>query len=169
MINLLSSIDKTILIFVVITLINVILSTVKSILTVKSSRGVATLINAIAYGFYAVVVKQMATVSTEVVVASTIGCNLVGVYFSMWLLDRFKKDIFWKITAIPEIETAEEIRNQLIEKSLGFNEYPINTKYGVRNAFDIFSESQTESKKIKEILKLGGNVKYHILEIGKQL
>lgn len=161
--------SQKIVMFVIITLINVVLSTTKSILTIKSSRGVATIINAVAYGFYSMVVKQMATVSTEIVVLSTIGCNLIGVYFSMWLLDKFKKDVFWKITAIPEKSTTEEIRSRLIDEKLGFNEYPIDTKYGNRNAFDIFSESQAESKKIKEILKLGGNVKYHVLEIGKQL
>jgi len=75
--------NTTTIIFFIITLVNVILSTVKSILTVKASRKVAALINAIAYGFYAMVVKQMATVSTSTVVIVTVLCNLIGVYFSM--------------------------------------------------------------------------------------
>ena len=161
--------NTTITIFFIITLINVILSTVKSILTVKSSRTVATIINAVAYGFYAMVVKQMATVSTEIVIIATVVCNLVGVYFSMWLLDKFKKDVLWKITVIPQTKNFENVRNRLIENGLGFNEYSINTKYGTQMALDIFSESQSESKIIKEILNQNGKVKYHILEITKQL
>ena len=46
------------IIFFICSLINVMLSTLKTILTVKASKGVATIINAITYGFYAIVVKQ---------------------------------------------------------------------------------------------------------------
>lgn len=146
-----------------------VLSTAKSILTIKATRKVATLINAISYGFYAMVVKQMATVSLEVVVIVTILANLVGVYFSMWMLDKFRKDVFWKITIIPETKHFENIRKELVENKLGFNEYEVNTRYGNQKALDVFSENTTASKKIKEILSDNGNVKYHISEIGTQL
>lgn len=161
--------NNTIIMFFIITFINVLLSTTKSILTVKSSRGVAALINAISYGFYAMVVKQMANVSTEIVIVATVICNLIGVYFSMWLLDKFKKAVLWKITVIPEMENFGTIRRELVENGLGFNEYPIITKYGEQMGLDIFSKDQKESKTIKEILNSNGRVKYHILEIGKQL
>lgn len=153
----------------IITLINVVLSTAKSILTVKASRGVAAWINAISYGFYAMVVKQMSTVNLEAVVIVTVVCNLIGVYFSMWLLDKFKKGVFWKVTIIPENSKITNIKKELVENGLGFNEYPVNTKYGNQTALDVFSEDQQASKKIKEILKRNGNVKYHISEIGNQL
>ncbi|HHT96496.1 MAG TPA: hypothetical protein GXZ90_01205 [Clostridiales bacterium] len=161
--------DKTIIIFSTITLVNVVLSTAKSILTVRASRETAALINAISYGFYSLVVKQMATVSTETVVIVTVMANLIGVYFSMWLLDKFKKDMFWKITVIPEIKNFENIRRELIENDLGFNEYKVNTKYGNQMALDIFSQTQYKSKKIKSILDSNGRVKYHIQEIKNQL
>ena len=161
--------EKTIIIFFIITLINVILSTIKSILTVKASRGIASLINAISYGFYAMVVKQMATVSLEIVIISTVICNLIGVNFSMWLLDKFKKDVLWKITVIPQTKFFENIRAELVLNDLGFNEYPIVTKYGNQMALDIFSNNQNESKKVKEILSENGKMKYHILEISQNL
>ena len=161
--------EKTIIIFFIITLINVILSTIKSILTVKASRGIASLINAISYGFYAMVVKQMATVSLEIVIISTVICNLIGVNFSMWLLDKFKKDVLWKITVIPQTKFFENIRAELVLNNLGFNEYPIITKYGNQMAFDIFSNNQNESKNVKEILNRNGKMKYHILEISQNL
>jgi len=162
--------NTTIIFFFIITLVNVILSTVKSILTIKASRKVAALINAIAYGFYAMVVKQMATVSTSTVVVVTVLCNLIGVYFSMWLLEKFKKDALWKITVIPKIDAAADaLKAKLIENGIGFNFYPINTKYGSQIGFDIFSATQKESKIIKGILQEVGMIKYHILEIDKQL
>lgn len=161
--------DKTIIIFSIITLVNVILSTAKSILTVRASRKVAAVINAFSYGFYAMVVKQMATVNLHSVVIITVICNLIGVYFSMWILDKFKKDVFWKITVIPEMSSFSSIRSELIDNDLGFNEYYVNTKYGNQIALDIFSQNQEKSKKIKEILKKYDKVKYHIQEIGNEL
>lgn len=161
--------NEQVIIFAIITLINVVLSTAKSILTVKASRKVAALINSISYGFYAMVVKQMATVNLETVVIITILANLVGVYFSMWMLDKFRKDVFWKITIIPETKHFDNIRKSLVENKLGFNEYEVNTRYGNQKALDVFSENTQASKKIKEILSENGNVKYHISEIGNQL
>lgn len=162
-------IEKQIIVFAIITLVNVVLSTAKSILTVKATKEVAALINAISYGFYAMVVKQMSTVSLEVVIVVTVIANLIGVYFSMWTLDKFKKDVFWKITVIPENESFSQIRKELIENELGFNEYKVNTKYGDQKALDVFSENQAASKKIKEILSRNGKVKFHISEVGTQL
>lgn len=161
--------EKAIVIFFIITLINVMLSTTKSILTIKASRSTAALINAVAYGFYAMVVKQMATVDLTTVVIITVICNLLGVYFSMWILDKFKSDVLWKITAIPEVSKLNDIKEKLIAENLGFNEYQVNTKYGNQKALDIFSQTQKDSKKIKEILHSGGKIKYHISEIGNQL
>lgn len=161
--------DKATVIFFIITLINVVLSTMKSVLTVKASRTSAALINAIAYGFYALVVKQMASVDITTVVLMTVISNLIGVYFSMWLLDKFKNDMLWKITVIPEADKTEGIKEGLVNAGLGFNEYQVNTKYGNQSALDIFSQTQAESKQIKDILKDGGRVKYHISEIRNQL
>ncbi len=161
--------DTAIIIFFITTLVNVMLSTIKSILTVKASRKVAALINAIAYGFYAVVVKQMTTVSTRTVVIVTVLCNLIGVYFSMWLLEKFKKDVLWKITVIPKIDATDALKAKLIENGLGFNFYPVNTKYGLQTGFDIFSATQEESKIIKDILQEVDMIKYYIIEIDKQL
>lgn len=165
--------EKTILIFFAITFINVILSTTKSIMTIKASKLGATIINAVAYGFYAMVVKQMATVSTEIVVFATVICNLIGVYFSMWMLDKikdkFKSDVLWKITVVPKLEKLESVRSSLVKENLGFYEYTVNTKKGQRVALDIFSETQEDSSKVKNILNKNGNVKYHILRVKDEL
>lgn len=158
-----------ILIFFVINLVNVILSTMKSILTIKSTRLIASVINALSYGFYALIIKSMASYEMEVVVIITIIANLIGVYSSMWLLDKFKKDKLWKITVIPQSEDVKGLRQNLINYDLGFNQYPINTKYGQTIAFDIFTSNQKESATLKGVLSLYENVRYHIAELGKQL
>ena len=45
-------------VFFLCSLVNVMLSTCKTVLTLKASKGAATVINACTYGFYAIVVKQ---------------------------------------------------------------------------------------------------------------
>ena len=76
------------LIFFVCSFINVMLSTMKSILTVRSTKNVAAIINAVTYGFYAIVVKQLADLDIPITVVVTILTNLIGVYLSMWILDK---------------------------------------------------------------------------------
>ena len=85
--NFFASIDwAQVIVFFCCSLVNVMLSTVKSILTVRSTKNVAAVINAITYGFYAIVVKQLAELSVPVTVIVTIITNLIGVYISMWIL-----------------------------------------------------------------------------------
>jgi uncharacterized protein YebE (UPF0316 family) len=155
-------------IFIIVNLINVMLSTMKSILTVKSTRLVATLINAVSYGFYALIVKQMADYDITTVVVVTIVANLIGVYSSMWILDKFKKDKLWKITIVTSKLSADLIALALARNEIGFNQYDIKTKYGDSVALDIFSESQETSVIIKRIIG-DYSVKYHVIEVGKGL
>ena len=156
------------LMFFGINLINVILSTVKSVLTVKASKEVASMINAISYGFYAIVVKAMSDYSIEIVFTITILTNLVGVYFSKWALEKFKKDRLWKINVVVKEEQKDDLCSELTNNDLGYLENKIISKYGRSWEIKVFSYTQNESKKIKEILKKY-NVKYHYNEVKDEL
>lgn len=156
------------LVFFLINLVNVMLSTSKSILTIKSTRAIAAIMNALAYGFYAMVVKSMANFETHIVVVTVVIANLIGVYVSIYMLEKLKKDKLWKITVIILEENYSKIRDELINLDIGFNKYYINTKKGECIGLDIFSENQKQSLAIKNILK-DYKVKYHVLEIAKSL
>lgn len=154
-----------IIIFTVCSLVNVILSTMKTILTVRSTRTVASLINAITYGFYAIVVKQLANLDVTVTVVVTIATNLVGVYFSMWLMDKMKKDCLWKISVTTKDKNlAKKIENFDIEYTLSPIQYKNETYYSL----EIFSKNQKDSTIIKNILN-EYKVKYNVTEITKTL
>ena len=156
-------IEKEVIIFIVCSLINVILSTMKSILTVKSTRGVATLINAITYGFYTIVIKQISSIDASITVAVTIGTNLVGVYFSMWLLDKLKKDKLWKICVTTKNKTIIPL---LEEQAISYSFSEVFTmQHKKYYSIDIFSPSQRQSEKIAEILKTDEDVRYHVVEV----
>lgn len=152
------------IIFFICSLINVMLSTLKTILTVKASKGVATIINAITYGFYAIVVKQLASLDLITTVTVTIITNIIGVYVSMWLLERTKKDCLWKISVTTKDNTlVEKLEKFTISYVMNPVQYKKQTYYNI----DVFSENQRDSSIIENILK-EYKVKYNITEINKK-
>ena len=157
-----------IILFIVITFTNVILMTTKSILTIKSTRIVASIMNAFAYGFYAILVKSMVNIDMDIVVIVTIIANLIGVYVSMWLLEKFRKDKLWEIKIIASRSDSTNIAETLQMHDIFYTTLPIYTKYGVRTKMDIFSNTQKESVLIKEVL---GNfdITYTVTEHSKTL
>lgn len=152
------------IIFFICSLINVMLSTLKTILTVKASKGVATIINAITYGFYAIVVKQLASLDLITTVTVTIITNIIGVYVSMWLLERTKKDCLWKISVTTKDNTLVE---KLEKFSISYVMNPVQYKKQTYYNIDVFSENQKDSSIIENILK-EYKVKYNIIEINKK-
>lgn len=154
-----------IIIFTVCSLVNVILSTMKTILTVRSTKVVASIINAVTYGFYAIVVKQLASLDLTVTIIVTIATNLIGVYLSMWLMDKMKKDCLWKISVTTRDKNiAKKIENFDIEYTMSPIQYKQETYYSI----EIFSKNQKDSSIIKNILN-EYKVKYNVTEITKTL
>ena len=86
--------------FFLISLVNVILSSIKSICTVRYGRGVNVFMNVLAYSFYVVVVKQTADLPLVITVLSTAVSNAIGVWTSYAILDRLQKDRLWKLEVV---------------------------------------------------------------------
>lgn len=124
----------------------------------------ATIINAITYGFYAIVVKQLASLDLITTVTVTILTNIIGVYVSMWLLEKTKKDCLWKIS----ITTKDNTLVEKLEKfSISYVMNPVQYKKQTYYNIDVFSENQRDSTIIENILK-EYKVKYNITEINKK-
>ena len=89
---------KTFVIFVVLNILNVILQTVKSLLTTKGGKYSASIMNAVAYAVYTVVLVYMtcelSTVSKALIVG---GCNLVGVYIVKSIEEKKQTRKIYKI------------------------------------------------------------------------
>jgi hypothetical protein len=136
----------------------------------KEQKISSTLINAITYGFYAIIVVMTASaLDLWITILITILANAIGVYGSMWLLERFKKDSVWEIVANIKVN-GTELSN--FENYLGGHDisYNLVKLYGCdisdgKTPFTahIYSENQYQSEKIKYILdKL--NAKYIVHE-----
>ena len=155
--------EMVIVVFCVCSLVNVILSTLKTLIMVNAGRGSAIVINAVCYGFYTLVVKQLTSVDYVTAVLVTIGANIVGVWVSYKIMDLFKKDKLWRITVTLKNKKAlDECMKNLEKYNIGFT--PIEKT----NSIDIYSYNQKESAIIKNILS-NYDYKYFIQEMAKSL
>lgn len=151
---------KLILAFFVAQFINVVLSTLKSVITIKGGKKLAAVASAIAYGFNTVVIKVIADVDMWVAVTVSVICNIFGVYFALLITEKLRKDQLWKITATVSAENLELLKEELKQNDIGFIAYA--TTWDKYKVLDIFSKHKSESKIIKQLFNKY-NAKYTIL------
>ena len=152
------SMTAYIITFVVCQFINVALNTAKTIIMHKEEKISSSIINAITYGFYAIIVVMTASaLPLWVTIVITIVTNLIGVYGSMWLLERFKKDSLWEIVATvqnmqlyPNQDSKSYLEDVLSINKLSFN--CIATNKSNEYVYHIYSENQYQSNLIKTFL-----------------
>ena len=152
---------KLLLVFIGLNIANVIIQTVKSIATVKCGKGVAAIVNAVAYGLYTVVtVYLMCELSLGLKALIVALCNLIGVYVVQWCEEKARKDKLWKIEA-----TVFEPYTKSLHLDLTAEEIPCNyiPKIGKWSVFNIYCDSQEKSKKVKILLEKY-NAKYFVSE-----
>lgn len=145
--------------FVSLNVANVIIQTIKSIATIKCKPMMAAIVNAIAYGLYTVVLVYMVCdlpLWAKVVVVG--GANLVGVYLVKFFEEKGRKDKLWKVEVTVPTCSAEKVDKELQEVS--HNYITLSEKHTL---FNVYCATQTESKKVKEIVKQYG-AKYFVTE-----
>ena len=132
---------KLLLVFIGLNIANVIIQTVKSIATVKCGKGVAAIVNAVAYGLC-----ELSLGLKALIVAL---CNLIGVYVVKWCEEKARKDKLWKIEA-----TVFEPYTKSLHLDLTAEEIPCNyiPKIGKWSVFNIYCDTQEKSKKVKVLL-----------------
>ena len=139
---------ELLIIFIVLNIFNVIIQTVKSIATVKCGKGVAALVNAIAYGLYTVVtVYLMCELPLGWKAGIVALCNLIGVYVVKWAEEKARKDKLWKVEMTLPPEHAEKVHAML--QLVGVPHNYINIEKYV--LFNCYCATQTESARVKTI------------------
>lgn len=147
--------------FIIATLVNVILSTLKSVITVKGGRMVASVVNAIAYGFNTICIKSISDVELWVAILVTVVSNLVGVYIALTICKRFEKERLWKITVTVPTENLKDFKHDLLDADIGFIVY--ETTYEKYKVVDVFSNKKEESRLLRTMIHKY-NAKYTINE-----
>ena len=80
-----------IVIYIIISLINVFLHIVRSILVIKSGKVLASFSNCVCYTFSAVVIKFIAEVDLWIAITVQASTNFLGCYLAMWFCEKIIK------------------------------------------------------------------------------
>lgn len=154
---------KTIVIFFVLQLVNVILNTLKTLIMAKTeSKHASAVINAVTFGFYTAVVQQVATVDLYITIPVTVVTNIIGVYISYWLMNKCKKSSLWRIEIfVKKSNHMNEIMTALDEN--GVENVIVNDR--LLNVYGYCEKDSVITKKLIEKY----NCKYNVIEIGKSL
>ena len=147
------------LLFIGLSIANVVFSTIKSIVTINGTPFSASMISALYYGYYNIVlIYTVADFPLWQKVLVTFGCNLVGVYAVKWAEAKGRKEKLWRI----EVTVPGEFTKQLHERlsAIPHNYIENVGKYSI---FNIYCATQMESSQVKKIL-VDYNAKYFVTE-----
>lgn len=146
--------------FVLFNVLNVIIQTVKSIITMKGTKEMAALVNAVAYGLYTYIIILTACDLPVFAKATIVGlCNLIGVYIVKYGEERLRKDKLWEVRATIPATNAPKVMDMLNTKDIQYSYIDIK-KYLI---FNIYCINQKESAIVRNILDLF-DAKYFVSE-----
>jgi hypothetical protein len=150
---------NAILIFTLATVVNVSLSTIRAICTIKCGKTVSAIANAVCYGFYPLVIMLTAQGTVDIIANMVITAiaNFVCVYLIKLAEEKARKDKLWRIDlTIPAEETA------FIHRKLA--NIPHNyIECGPKTVFNCYCATQKESAEVKTLaVAIGG--KYSAFE-----
>lgn len=138
--------------FFILNIINVILQTCKSLVTIRGGKWSASTINAITFGLYTVVmVYTNADFPLWIKVVISMVTNFLGVLIVKYLEERNQNLKLWKIeVSIPkELMLVKEFKTEFEEVSYSMIELE-NSKFSLLN---FYCYDKTQTKIIKNIVK----------------
>ena len=152
---------KLLITFVILSIINVIMSTIRSIATIKSGKTIASIVNGAYFAFYNIMlIYTVADFPMWEKCVITFVCNVIGVWIVKYIEEKIRKDKLWKVeVTVPNdyVETLlEDCRNRNIKHYNFIDAY----QYKV---FNFYCATQKDSLNIKKLLE-NYNVKYFVTE-----
>ena len=153
---------EMLIIFIVLTILNTIIQTIKSIATIKCGKWAAALVNAVAYGLYTYVIFFTSSEGLDLHAKAVITAiaNLVGVYVVKYFEEKARKDKLWKVEATVPRANVGELSKVLEEYSLPYNCFKTSGEHAI---FNIYCATQEQSKFAKMALD-GHFAKYFVSE-----
>lgn len=142
---------NAIILFIIATIVNVTLSTIRSLCTINGGKWLSAITNAVCYGFYPLIVMLTAkgTVGIIVNMIITAVANFVCVWLIKFVEEKARKDKLWKIEATIPTLWKDRVIIDLKYEQLAFNYIE---GIGHYTLFNIYCEDQAESAKAKKVL-----------------
>ena len=145
---------EMLIIFIVLTILNVVIQTIKSIATIKCGKWAAAFVNAVAYGLYTYVIFFTSADGIDLHTKALITAlaNLVGVYVVKLFEEKARKDKLWKVEATIHNQGIDPHYDDCLValRNAGVpHNYIDANKYLIINAY---CATQAESRVVKAIL-----------------
>ena len=148
---------KFLAVFFALSLVNVVFATIKTLVTIKGNKLVASLISGGYFAFYNVMmVYTVADFPMWQKCLITFICNVVGVYVVKWSEEKARKDKLWKIEATFDKEYLDVIHRTTDVKHSYID-------IGSHVIFNFYAENQRQSTIVKGIVE-EYNGKYFVSE-----
>lgn len=138
---------KLLITFILFNILNVVIQTVKSIVTIKCNKYVASLVNAIAYGLYTYIVVLTVCdlpLWTKVIVVAL--ANLIGVFVVKLFEEKSRKDKLWKVEATIPAKWQNAVHFDLKDVPHSYIEI------GDYTIFNFYCATQQDSTKVRDII-----------------
>lgn len=150
---------KLLITFAILSILNVVFSTIKSLITVKGSPMCASLVSALYYSYYnLVLIYTVADFPLWQKVLVTLLCNLVGVYVVKYGEEQARKEKLWKIELTIPTKYLNAVDFDL--KEVPHSYITLSDKHTL---FNFYCATQAESQKVKDIVKQY-DAKYFVAE-----
>lgn len=149
--------------FVILNFVNVLVNTARSLLTIKGGKWIASVMNAICYGYYTIIIVITATYEMPLLMkcVAVAFVNFVGVFTIKFCEEKIKKEKLWVYNIIGiNTEIEENIRTFLDNTDVKYYSEELDDNYWTMT---IFSETQKESTLINSILN-NYSVKFYAVE-----
>ena len=152
---------KFLLTFFILSVVNVVFSTVRSITTIKSGKAVASLISGGYFAFYNIMlIYTVADFPMWEKCFITFVCNVIGVWFVKWIEEKLRKDKLWKVEVTVPNDQVDNLLTDCCYMNIEHFNYWDAYQYKV---FNFYCATQKESTMVKELLK-NYKVKYFVTE-----
>ena len=107
---------NAIIIFIIATIVNVTLSTIRALCTIKGGKWLSATTNAVCYGFYPLIVMLTAKGTVDILINMLITAvvNFVCVWIIKLIEEKARKDKLWKVEmAIPNGVNIHDIKRRI--------------------------------------------------------
>ena len=140
---------NAILIFAIATVVNVTLSTVRAIATIKGGKWVSASMNALCYGFYPLIVMLTAKGTVDIII--NMGITALANFVCVWLIkfveEKSRKDKMWKV----EVAIPNKYGNSLHFALRGLPHNYIEV--GSWTMFNCYCMTQADTKMVVDLAK----------------
>lgn len=150
--------------FVILNFFNVLVNTARSLCTIKGGKWIASLMNALCYGYYTIIIVITATYDMPLVIKCVVVAtvNFVGVFTIKFCEEKFRKEKMWIYNATAKMCTDELLKVVQLLKDANIKLVYTELTESLYT-LTVFSNTSTESEMIKSILN-NYQIKYYAIE-----